>query len=117
MNQDRKEYIDEEIRKIELKLMAESERIQRVVAESRLNFYIKIFTALGATIALALPVIISLMLSSQNRSEFDRLEQKVEKQSIEVSQRLDQKGSLLEQRLDSSTSTMSSEIRKNMNEI
>jgi hypothetical protein len=117
MDKNDKQYIDEEIEKSNLRLIAESERIQRIVSESRLNFYIKLFTAIGATVAIILPIALSFILSSQNRNEFDRLEQKIEKQSIEVSQRLNQKGSDLEQRLDSAISSMNSEIRKDVNEF
>jgi hypothetical protein len=117
MNDEIKEYINEEIGKSDLRLAAESERIQRIVSESRFRFYIKLLSALGAAIAIGLPVILALILSSQNRAEFDRMEQKIEKQSVEVSQRLDQKGSALEQRLDSAIASMSSEMRRTANEL
>ena len=117
MAEDIKKYVDEEILKSDLRLAAESERIQRIVSESRLNFYIKLFSALGAIIVIGLPLTVSFILSSQNRAEFDRLGQRVEQQSTHVSQTFDEKGRVLEQRLDSAISSMNLEMRRSVNDF
>ena len=117
MNDDIKNYINEEVKKTDLRLAVESERIQRLVSESRLNFYIKLLSAVGAVIAIALPLILSWILSSRNTAEFDRMDRKIEEQNNQVRDRLDFQGRTLEKRVDSAITSMNSEIRRTVNDF
>lgn len=117
MNPEIKNYIDEEIRKSDLRLQAESERVQKIISESRLKFYKKVFIAIAIIIALVIPAILSYLLSHQNATEFARLEEKIEKQRIETNEGLEKRGEALGQRINSAIESMSSESRKGLNEL
>lgn len=117
MNPDIKNYIDEEIQKSDLRLKAESERIQRIISETRLTFYKKVLIALGAIFAIVIPAIISYLLSRQNTTEFARLEDKIEKQKIEINEGLEKRGEVLGQRINSAINSISSESRRGLDDL
>ena len=112
MNPEIKNYIDEEIRKSDLRLQAESERILRITSESRLNFYKKLLIAVVVIIAISVPAILSFLFSRQNAADLARLEEKIEKQRIEVNEGLERKGEAFGQRLNSAIDSMSFESRR-----
>ena len=117
MNPEIKNYIDEEIRKSDLRLQAESERILRITSESRLNFYKKLLIAVVVIIAISVPAILSFLFSRQNAADLARLEEKIEKQRIEVSEGLERKGEAFGQRLNSAIDSMSFESRRGQIEL
>jgi len=103
--------------KFDLKIATEIEKAKREISEKRLQFYIKVFTGIGALFVIGLPFLLNWILASQNNRELEKLSDKIETQRTQLNDMFEKKSGEIDQKLNSGILNMNTEVRKGISDI